>query len=109
MEAAEEPSPQALPSPPIPSAPSSSTTLAVRPVGEVSYPAEHPDSARLVTLLRELSWGTASLPRAPPLVVDDDRLRSVLSSSFESGPVPGWIPGEVRPAMIVEALAPSPS
>ena len=85
-----------------------SSAPAAGPVKEVVRPAGHLEPACLLSSLHELSWGTASLPHAPSLIVDGDWLKSVLSSSSGDGPARGRIPGEVRPA-IAGAPAPSPS
>ena len=56
--------------------------------------------------LRELSLGTTSLPRAPPLIMDDEWLKSIFGSSSGDGSAPGWVP---RRARLVMVGAPTPS
>ena len=58
-------------------------------------------------LLRELPLGSTSFPRAPPLIIGDEWLKSIFGSSSGGGSAPGWVPCGARPA-IVGAPAPSP-
>lgn len=104
---AEEPSPQAPPSPSPSSALSSSRALVVRPAGEVSHPVVHRGPMRLATPLREPSRGIASLPWASRLIMDGDWLRSALRSSLGEGLAPGRASGEACQT-ITRAPAPSP-
>ena len=95
-----EPSPQALSSLLTLGAPSSSGAPATRSVGEVARPAGHLEPARLLSSLHEISWGTTSLPRAPPLIIGGEWLKSIFGSSSGGGSVPGWVPCGARPAIV---------
>src|SRR4051812_9249877 len=68
----------------------------------------HLEPARPLSFLRESSWGTSGLPCVPPLIIDGEWLKSVLSSSSVGGPTLGWIPRGVH-SVTASALAPSPA
>ncbi len=84
---AEEPSLQASPPPPSPSILSSSTALALRPVGEAGHPVIRLGSAPLATILREPSQGIASLPWA---LRPSGEARPAIARAPAPGPLPRW-------------------